>query len=413
MANVSSNWQDSLNYRLVNRLTRPLRQPGMMKMAMSQRIINRCDRFLNRLPLLNQQMQRWGNNITFSSDDVPIVYAQPVSLAQERGIENREENFQPIVSQNKPSVPLIQRKVDSSQALPVQTETIAFQNSTDLSNSNFSDGANPSLPLETQINQTFDSSSEIPVVSPQFTSKELPENWEMPLLQEFTKNSQQPLPIIQTKQQNSSRSPSSLPVVNPLNTSASPKQTQPDNYSSSKSSSIKYENLVTPIPSTNLPIVTVQPLNAQVNLTEEEISFAINSPNYQNQSLHISNPQINQNNNNKSTSYLPIVPVTSPNNSTSKPQSLPLFVANNSPSANSINHQPNLSQQNPTVSNTNSSSSPRIFASPSSPTETYVSTIAKQSNLNVDVDTIANQVERKLMRRLVIESERRGKTRWH
>lgn len=60
MANSLSNWQDSLNEGLVNRLTRPLRQPGMMKMAMGERIINRCDRFLNRLPLLSQQMQRWG-----------------------------------------------------------------------------------------------------------------------------------------------------------------------------------------------------------------------------------------------------------------------------------------------------------------------------------------------------------------
>ena len=476
MANVSSNWQDFLDLGLVNRLTRPLHQPGMMKMAMSQRIINRCDRFLNRLPLLSQQIQRWGNTNINTSDAVPIIYAQPVSLAKEQGLGTREHNLQSTVSQNQPSVPIIQRKVDSSQALTVQTDnkTIAFQNSTDLSSSNFSDEATPSLPLETEINQTSTSDSEIPIVSPQSISEELaktsemplpakfidsitpsanpsqlnantpspssqdemttinqtstsdseipivspqsiseelPEGGEMPLFQEFTNTSQQPLAIIQTKPQNSSRSPSSLPVVNPVTSLASPKQTQPDNYSSEKSSSIKYKNLVTPISSTNLPVVTAQPLNAQINLTQEEISFAINLPNYQNQSLHISNPRINQNNNNQSISSLPIVPITYPNNFTSKPQFLPLYVANNSPSTNSINHQPNLLQQNPTLSNTNSSSSPRIFASPSSPTETSVSTMANQSNSKINVDAIANQVERKLMRRLVIESERRGKMR--
>lgn len=58
MTNVSSNWQDSINHMLVNRLTRPLSQPGMMKMAMGQQIINRSDRFLDRVPLLSQQMER-------------------------------------------------------------------------------------------------------------------------------------------------------------------------------------------------------------------------------------------------------------------------------------------------------------------------------------------------------------------
>ncbi|MGK7915645.1 MAG: hypothetical protein AB4038_08870, partial [Prochloraceae cyanobacterium] len=108
MANVSSNWQDSLDRGLVNRLTRPLRQPGMMKMAMSQRIINRCDRFLNRLPLLSQQIQRWGNTKTLSSDSVPIVYAQPISLAKEQGIGIGE-----TVSKNHSSISIIQRKIDS------------------------------------------------------------------------------------------------------------------------------------------------------------------------------------------------------------------------------------------------------------------------------------------------------------
>ncbi|MFK0735057.1 MAG: hypothetical protein ACFKPT_30940 [Gloeotrichia echinulata GP01] len=45
MANSLSNWQDSLDDGLVNRLHRPLRQPGMMNLAMGQRIMNRCDRF--------------------------------------------------------------------------------------------------------------------------------------------------------------------------------------------------------------------------------------------------------------------------------------------------------------------------------------------------------------------------------
>ena len=136
MTNVSSNWQDSLNHRLVNRLTRPLHQPGMVKMAMSRGIINRSDRFLNRVPLLSQQMGRWGNNgNTLSSDAVPIVYAQPVSSLREQEVGMGKDNFQiSNLSKNESSVPIIQRKEDSSLGKPVENDnqTIAVQNLTDM-----------------------------------------------------------------------------------------------------------------------------------------------------------------------------------------------------------------------------------------------------------------------------------------
>ena len=449
MANVSSNWQDVLDHKLVNRLTRPLHQPSMTNMGMSRQIINRCDHFLNRLPLLSQQMQRWGNTNTRSSDSVPIVYAQA------RARESTEQNVQPLVSQNKPSTPLIQRKVDSAQALPVQTDS-----STDLPNSSFleetpstseqisvinqnSDSTtelplvSPStisdqlesreqLPLQAKlpesqevpadssplnppprnsdlrshldgvssINQKSDSTTELPLVSPstisdQLESREqlplqakLPESQEvpadssplnppprnsdlrshldevtsinptatstseLPLVQELTSTSPQPLPIIQAKQQNSTPSPTSVPIVNPLNTLITPKQTQ---------------------------------------------------KNYQNSSYQNIEP-------------LPIVFATSPQvNSSSQTRSLPLSLVNNSPLSNSTSQKPSLSSQNSRVSNANASSSPKIFASSLPPTQTFVS--AKETKPQIDLDAISSKVERKIMRRLVIESERRGKIR--
>ena len=416
MANVSSNWQESLNNVLVNRLTRPLRQPGMMKMAMSQHIINRCDRFLNRLPLLSQQMQRWGNNITFSSDDVPIVYAQPISLAQERTKESRDQNFQPTVVQNKPSIPLIQRKIDSSQALPVQIQNAEssppkpsilgekrFQSPSELTSdpaelqAKFSDSqttsvnpsqidSNPRSQLDegTLINQTA-AEEEMPLVSPQAISERLAKSEEMSLVQEFTNTAlhtaQQLLPIIQAKQQNSSRSRSSVPIVNPSNTLVIPKQTQSDNYDSEKSRSINYKNSKITIPSKKFPIVTVQPLTSQIN----------------------------QSNSNQNIAPLPIVPVTSQVNSSSQNRSSPLPLANNSSVSNNIKQKPNQANQNSRVSNTTTSSSPRIFASPSPPTQTFVS--AMETQPKIDLDAITSQVEKKIMRRLVVESERRGKIR--
>ncbi|NEQ37481.1 MAG: hypothetical protein F6K40_14880 [Okeania sp. SIO3I5] len=188
------------------------------------------------------------------------------------------------------------------------------------------------------------------------------------------------------------------------------KQPQQDDNYSTQINSIKQKNLESQISSQKLPIVTTQPLTSQANFTEKKISFAREEPNYQNQSFNISNSQIKPNNTNQNI-YPLTTPVTSPINSKLKSQPLPLYAGKNRPLSNSISQQPNLSNQNPIGANTNSSSSPKIYANPSVPTETSVSTMANKSNSKIDIDAIANKVERKLMRRLIIESERRGKSR--
>ncbi|MFN6517026.1 MAG: hypothetical protein RMY29_021290 [Nostoc sp. CreGUA01] len=531
MVNSLSNWQDALNYDLVNRLTRPLRQPGMMKMGMSRRIINRCDRFLNRLPLLNQQMQRWGNTNTLSSEPVPIVYAQPISLAKEQQLENKVDNSQPILSQVQPGGNIIQRKLDSSQSLPIRTvsNTTANINNTNFSNSNLANETNqflnpiyisdseipvvspltnseefpktaevelaaftesPISPLTiTELNfnhpsqhildATSISASEIPVVSPLLISEEFPKTAEMelaaftespispatitelnlnhpsqhifdatsisaseirvvsplPISEEFPKTAEielagltnLPISSINQTQLNlnhSSKSDSAIPIVSsqPISDKALPiVQAKLQNYSQSSLTTVNNlnmlveqptqsnsyaENLISQIYSQELPIVPVQALKSQNNLTNKEISNSI-SPSYQNQNvtiintqpINISDSQINQTNNQQNISSLPLVSVSSSNNPSLKPQSLPLPLAKTTPSSKSNSQQPNLSNRNST-SNPSSSSS----------TETSVSPIATR-NVDIDVNAIASQVERKLMRKLVIESERRGKNR--
>ncbi|MEY3401925.1 MAG: hypothetical protein RLZZ86_1540, partial [Cyanobacteriota bacterium] len=77
MENSSLNWQDSLNPQLLQRLVLLGQQPGIIKQDIGQKIIDRCDRFLNRLPLLSQYLQRWQGLNQMSVDSVPIVYALP------------------------------------------------------------------------------------------------------------------------------------------------------------------------------------------------------------------------------------------------------------------------------------------------------------------------------------------------
>lgn len=83
----------------------------------------------------------------------------------------------------------------------------------------------------------------------------------------------------------------------------------------------------------------------------------------------------------------------------------PLPLASRSPSLSSsanFDVQSQSPQQSPEV--------PKVFAVSSPPTETRISPI-QTTPPKVNLEAIADQVERKIMRRLVIESERRGQKR--
>ncbi len=279
MANVSSNWQDSLNPRLVNRLTRPLRQPGMMNMGMSQRIINRCDRFLNRLPLLNQQMQRWGNTNTLSSDDIPIVYAQPVSFVKEQEVGARGHNSPATVSQNQPSVPRIQRKVDDSPDVPVQTynNSINFQNSTNFSSSNFSDETTLSFSDETQINQISNSSESIPtdeittINQTSISSEAIPTVSPQPISEELDTTTEIPLQAKFSDTKTASANPSQL-------NANSPSLSNPDEITSINQTSISSETIPTVSPQTiSEELDNTKEIPLQAKFSDSQTSSATSS----------------------------------------------------------------------------------------------------------------------------------------
>jgi hypothetical protein len=95
----------------------------------------------------------------------------------------------------------------------------------------------------------------------------------------------------------------------------------------------------------------------------------------------------------------PITRVNSPAIATS----LPLVYRSPSlPSSGNFDVQRRSPQQSPEV--------PKVFAAPFPPTETRISPM-QTAPPKVDLEAIAHQVERKIMRRLVIESERRGQKR--
>ena len=69
-------WQDAINPKFINRLLRPLVCPGVIPDTLAVSIFERSQRFKQRLSLMHQFQQRWGRQSTLQLPDVPIVYAQ-------------------------------------------------------------------------------------------------------------------------------------------------------------------------------------------------------------------------------------------------------------------------------------------------------------------------------------------------
>jgi hypothetical protein len=485
MANTLSNWQDAINSQLLGRLVLPLTQAGVMKRDMSQKIIDRSDRFLNRLPLLSQQMQRWGNLTTLSSETVPIVYAQNYAqnLTSAAESSNRDQLVSPQITSNNLSssrsseMPL-QAKFANSEDLTVATpisdrpttkitsdstgellepqtpasehpivssEVIAnpvsstmgemtlqakFADSGGLASA-ISSPLRPS-PLTTEpITQTI---SAYPVVVPKANLENFSVMQESPLVRKTLEISSEPLPIAQVKLPNPDLPSSDLPVVNRLNNlinridnSPSPSQSDVPQGKIAQSQvyfSDRSPNHVKPINSQilspNSPIVTSAETSA---IAENLISPDLESS--QDYKLPIVRPKstapanilnvssnINIKNIKGNQNPLPIVNPSTPNN---LPKS-PLYPPNN-PSQNLDSRSSAPKTASSQTSSEAGTRELKVFTSPSPPTETVVSSMPNQPQIDtqvhtkIDVDAIANQVERKLMRRLVVESERRGHKR--
>jgi hypothetical protein len=480
----------------------PLTQAGVMKRDMSQKIIDRCDRFLNRLPLLSQQMQRWGNLSTLSSETVPIVYAQNIASAAEGSNRDDQLVTAQVTSSNLPNTLPNSSSSSSSSEMPLQAK---FANSEGLATDTSSISDRPTAKIISDSTGKFlepqPPASERPIVSPEaianpalsntgemtlqakFASSEslasansqsLPsltspplttepstqnisdypvvtpknnveafsvnqENLPLLLLTENLAVTSEPLPIAQVKLPNPDLPSSDLPVVNRLNNlnlangmdnSPSPSQrditqgkiTQGQVYLRDRSPNY-IEQINSQIFAANSPIVT----SAETRMETGAIAESLISPNlesFQDHILPIVRPKSNAPSNIFTASSniniknikgeqnpLPIVNPSAPNN-LPQPQMYPITSSRNSASQNST-----TKTASPQTGSETGARELKVFASPSPPTETAVSSMPNQPQIDaqvhakIDVEAIANQVERKLMRRLVIESERRGHKR--
>jgi len=130
----------NLDPKLVQRLTRPIHQPGVTNHRMADRLIDRAERLVNRLPLLDQQLARWSAIADLETEDIPIVYAQwgdGEPLAPADGLQTQPQRIQgdpatvptlatlpvAIAVPTQPSKPPDLSRVEPSQAPQMGTET--------------------------------------------------------------------------------------------------------------------------------------------------------------------------------------------------------------------------------------------------------------------------------------------------
>jgi hypothetical protein len=83
--------QDSLDpkldAKLMKRLLRPIEQPGVIDRRMSWGIVERSQRFANRLPLVSHLTQRLHRTVGFQEEKAPIVYARSLPQANINPVE--------------------------------------------------------------------------------------------------------------------------------------------------------------------------------------------------------------------------------------------------------------------------------------------------------------------------------------
>ncbi len=363
------NEPDVFDSKLLQRLTRPLVQPGVIKAGMARGIILRSQRFANRLPLL-AIAQRHYNVAESQTEQLPIVYAQSrlpetaissgISIQADRQV-SQSDTSQTTVVQAKFASPTSQTSAAINPQVVTQSEnttnSLPLVNSLPLINSapdNNEKNLTPQPPsLKGKGEQDFllpspfrggagggvnyDSSQDnleaksVPIVY----TKPLPlPNNSIPNRDRDNYESLQ-IPIIYGKSQTNDG-------VNKLN----------DTVSTAKSIPAVGETISPP-----LPKLIVQ--QTRTNSTK------VNTP------LVFSNPSVT-------------TPQASP-----EVQNIGIEKFSNTPT-------------NPTIA----AVTPQLSASPNLPSQV---THSQEALPQIDIDTLAAKVERKLMRKLVIENERRGR----
>ncbi|KST68642.1 hypothetical protein [Mastigocoleus testarum] len=449
-------WQNAINPQLKQRLIHPLSQPGVINFDMATKVLMRSQQFNNRNPLLKNP--RWSVKKKLQTNKTPIVYAQP-------SLNNQEENSLAISPNTSSSAntsgqsssgkssssaittvkaekinsvppikssisqPIIQRKIDTSS----QSNITSLSNTESYAEERYSS----ELPLvESELKNPKSVVSERPVVS-------LPFNQDNPLSQEnISKINSNPIDESQTTKSSELtvvkqglKNPESI-IIDPSNKDSINlvNVNHIDDNQRNKSQTAKpynelplvtgeisnYEQLQKSIYKPSLPIIYPHKIN-NISLTQENNrnkqlqSNNVSSKSQQNNNIPLVKPQNNVNIYSSSSPKESLVVLETPKQQPQQNFTPLVFPQTNSERKSEPIVDPNIYQQ--IQQHNNNQNSPN--SSQTSATIVNQWLVNNQSSQKpennqpkIDINTITNQVERKLKRKLMVESERRGYKKW-
>lgn len=423
-------WQDALDSHLTRRLIRPLVQPGVMDARMARVIIARSQRLNNRLPLLTQ-LQGRGVARNLSPEQIPIVYAQSLSReastnsASSIPIDMRqpEANKPPVVQakfarSNKSSsniTPSLERSPSVVQSSKLTTPQIQRK----LDGHQIQINAAKQLPTKRAENHSISPSSmsqaeQTPIIYAQLST---PNTSQTELNSKASR-----LPIVQAKipRSNYSADIASLSVISsPVVPNSSISTGQLQKKQNGNETDLHSYDALTPPPNSEekllsskllpqqIPIVYAQALEEKLkqNAIQENKLPVVQATSHLNSLLpHQPDPLV--------FSLSPAQRQTSAVNRTglsSDEDRGALRQGNQTPAQLPIERLMNRINETTVIQNNAAINSQSIAGIQIN----HTINPKAEPQPNVDLDALVDKVERKLMRRLVVESERRGQKRWH
>lgn len=348
---TAQDWQSAVDSSFVRRLMRPLVQPGAIGSQLGDSILARTEQMTNHLPLLVQFAERQVG--VFQPEQIPIVYAQP-----SRSVESVEVVPSHTQTTTEP-LTIVQATLIANSTLNDYASSPTNLSIKELRQEHFNHSTSNSTSLsvgelrrEPEFLQQAGSADVIASPSPPRSSNLSSQNPSIVYAQKITNE-------FQTNLSNQTL------TVRPL-ALGSPKSQSPPKLSDSQSKPLPQ---VTPTNSkkTNPPALASPPTITIRTGTEAAPPAAT----WQTRT-HL----------NETATTIPIV-FAQTNPASPSPQ----------PSSRTPPELPQFSEFPSTVSPPLTDT----FSAPPPP---------------INLDTLTTQVERKLLRRLVVESERRGQTRW-
>ena len=391
---VQPPWQDALNPQLTQRLLRPLICPGVIPDTLAMAIFERSRRFKQRLSLLQQFQQRWGKQSTLQVPDVPIVYAHWIAPETQSVIfENPTDRNREGSSELNPN------REGSSEWMRIKRERTTSSQIVTQQTANGSTVSTFSLPLVIQAKFVD------PVTSP---LPPMPSD-SMPLQSLSTGGRESALPSI------SAVAPPQRPQL-PIVTS-SPRSPFIESELNRGISSLAEEKALV-VKAKNQPVLPILPQlpqqTPQLRLSaigQPQLPIGMPPAMVSGLNAAIAAPKLSSS---RLLEELPLLKVEKtaalPSSQVLRQPTQPLVFARSAPT-----QVPSSNQELPMTTTSNhqpTERSPIVNAQPADQ-RLSTSTVSPTQPPAVDVSYLTQQVERKLMRKLTVERERRGQRTWH